>query len=385
VTLLGGMTPRRFLREHWQRRFLLLRGALPGFRDPVAFRDLARLSCRPEVESRLVLARGGARPFELFEGPQQPRRLARLPARNWTLLVQGVDQYVPAVARLLEAVPFIPRWRLDDVMISFATPGGSVGPHVDNYDVFLVQGRGRRRWGLSAGGSRQLRAGLDLRVLRRFEAEHEWVLEPGDVLYVPPGVAHHGVALSDCLTYSIGFRAPSETAVLASLLQRLVENAPREQLYSDRSLPLQSEPGEITAWALRRFGRIAAGALNEPGALEVALGELLTMSKRESIAARKPLPLAELRDRLRRGDGLAVAPGSRLAFARRGASTLLFADGRSFELPRVLGFAGPLLTRAAFLSAQELRPHLADRRFVALVQELIGSGVLSLACPPATA
>jgi 50S ribosomal protein L16 3-hydroxylase len=320
VTLLGGMTPRRFLREHWQQRFLLLRGALPGFRDPVTFRGLASLSCRPEVESRLVLARGGARPFELFEGPQEPRRLARLPARNWTLLVQGVDQYFPAVARLLEAVPFIPRWRLDDVMISFATPGGSVGAHVDNYDVFLIQGRGQRRWGVSAGGSRLLRPGLDLSVLRRFEAEHEWVLDPGDVLYLPPGVAHHGVALTDCLTYSIGFRAPSQTAVLASLLQRLVENAPREQLYSDRCLPLQSEPGEITAWALRRFGRIAAGALNEPGALDVALGELLTLPKREPIAARKPMPLAGLRGRLRRGVRLRPrAPASPRGPALRGA------------------------------------------------------------------
>jgi 50S ribosomal protein L16 3-hydroxylase len=254
--LLGGLSARAFLARHWQKRPLLVRGALPGFRDPITPYALLQLACRDDVESRLVRVRGGRRPFELGFGPQDERRLARLPAADWTLLVDGVDRHVRGVARLLRRFAFIPSWRIDDVMVSLAVRGGTVGPHVDNYDVFLIQGRGRRRWQVERRPERGLRRGLDLQVLRRFEPEATWVLEPGDMLYVPPGVAHYGIALEDCLTYSVGFRAPSHRALVAAFAERLLASIPDDRLYADPELrPSRSARG-IDAQALARMQTI---------------------------------------------------------------------------------------------------------------------------------
>jgi 50S ribosomal protein L16 3-hydroxylase len=254
--LLAGLSPRAFLARHWQKRPLLVRGALPRFRDPLTPGKLLDLACRDDVESRLVVVRGGRRPFERSDGPQDRRRLARLPASDWTLLVQGVDQHEPAAARLLGLFAFIPRWRIDDVMVSFAVRGGTVGPHVDNYDVFLIQGRGRRRWQLQRRPGKMLRRGLDIRVLRRFEPDATWVLEPGDMLYVPPGVAHYGVALEECLTYSVGFRAPSHRALVAAFAERLLASIPDDRLYTDPDLRPARSPRGALGTALRKMRRI---------------------------------------------------------------------------------------------------------------------------------
>lgn len=234
--LLGGLSPAVFLRRHWQKRALFVQGALPRFRDPLTPEALLDLACDPDVESRLVRVRGGRRPFQRTDGPQHRPALRSLPRRDWTLLVQGVDRHVSAVARLLRRFSFIPRWRVDDVMVSFAVPGGTVGPHVDNYDVFLLQGRGRRRWQIQQRPDRSLRRGLELQVLRTFEPEQDHVLGPGDMLYVPPGVAHYGLALEDCLTYSIGFRAPSHRTLVALAVERLIGAIPEDRLYADPDL-----------------------------------------------------------------------------------------------------------------------------------------------------
>ena len=232
-----------------------MRGALPGFRDPVTPARLLALAARDDVESRLVRERGGARRWELTPGPLPARLTRTLGPSHWTVLVQNVDAHVPAVADLIERFDFLPRWRVDDVMISLAAPQGSVGPHVDSYDVFLLQGRGRRRWRVAERFAEDYVRGLDLRVLRGFRAESDWVLGPGDMLYLPPGVAHHGVALEECLTYSIGFRAPSQYDLVAGFLQRVVGAVDRSRLYADPDLARAREPGEISPAALARLRR----------------------------------------------------------------------------------------------------------------------------------
>ena len=198
---LGDMAAEDFLRDYWQKKPLLIRQAFPDYENPLSPDELAGLALEEEVESRIVLTQGKS-PWELRRGPFAEDDFKTLPERDWTLLVQAVDQFVPDIADLISAFSFLPSWRVDDVMVSYAAPGGSVGPHFDNYDVFLLQTHGRRRWkiGQTCSPASPLLEHPDLRILENFEQQQEWVLEPGDMLYIPPGVAHYGIAEDDCST-----------------------------------------------------------------------------------------------------------------------------------------------------------------------------------------
>ena len=234
LQLLGGLTAREFLRDYWQKKPLLVRQAIPDFESPISPDELAGLALEEEVESRLVIEHG-ERPWELQRGPFIEDTFQDLPERDWTLLVQAVDQFVPEVAELLEDFKFLPKWRIDDLMISFAAPGGGVGPHFDNYDVFLLQAHGHRRWqiGQMCDADSPLLPHADLKILAQFEPTDEWVLAPGDMLYLPPRLAHCGTAEDDCMTYSVGFRAPSAAEVLTHFTDFLGQFLPDEERYSD--------------------------------------------------------------------------------------------------------------------------------------------------------
>ena len=275
---LGTLTPREFMARHWQRRPLLVRGALPDVAAPLSRRELFALAARDGVESRLV--RHTARGWSLEHGPFARSALPPVRQRGWTLLVQGVDLHDAAAHALLRRFRFVPDARLDDLMISWASDGGGVGPHVDSYDVFLLQARGRRRWRIARRFDATLDARAPLKVLRRFVAEQEYVLEPGDLLYLPPGWAHDGVAVGgDCMTCSIGLRAPKRGDLAAELAQRLGESYHDETLYRDAKQRATTSPARIPA-ALVRF---AADALQRlaarPAAVERALGEVLSEPK----------------------------------------------------------------------------------------------------------
>jgi 50S ribosomal protein L16 3-hydroxylase len=274
--LLGNVPPREFLRNHWHKKPLLVRGALPGFRGLIDRRGLLEAACRDSVSSRLVL-RKGAR-WEVRCGPFRRRELQALPARNWTLLVQEVNHFLPAADALMRQFAFVPLARLDDVMVSLAPPGGGVGPHVDSYDVFLLQGSGRRRWRVSAQRDLEVVPDAPLRILRHFVAEQEWVLEPGDMLYLPPAYAHDGIAVDECTTYSIGFRAPTAQEVGQAFLDHLRDTLDLPGRYADPDLALQQHPaaigGGMTAqiatmlegirWTRRDVARFLGGYLTEP-------------------------------------------------------------------------------------------------------------------------
>ena len=378
-SLLGGLSPAQFLRRHWQRKPLLVRGAFPAFVDPLSPEELAGLACEEDVESRLVLERFGRWPWQVMSGPQNPRRLRRLRATHWTLLVQGVDRLIPEVASLALPFRFVPDWRIDDVMVSFAPRLGSVGPHVDSYDVFLLQGRGRRRWAIDPRATAEFRPGLDLRILRRFRPETTWVLEPGDMLYLPPGVAHHGVALEDCLTYSIGFRAPSGRELLGAVVRQALAQGDSSRLYRDPGLRPARHPGEISPSALRGLRQLAESewrSLSGPG-FEAAVGALLTEPK-AGTAPLRPQRARRLRERLRNGASLVRVPGARLAFSGRGERGLLFAEGHVFALPPPLRFAGPLFTEKARLGGQALALHLRTPGFTALLADVVSAGAWEL-------
>lgn len=250
-TLLGGLTTRDFLRDYWQKRPLLVRQAIPGFGKLLDRPDLLELACRDDAESRLVRQSAGR--WHVAHGPQDPDRLARLPKRNWTVLVQGVNLMVPEADALMRAFNFIPYARLDDLMVSFAPTGGGVGPHFDSYDVFLIQGLGTRRWEIGAQQDKTLVPGAPLRILKHFQPEETWDLEPGDMLYLPPQYAHNGVALTDCMTWSVGFRAYPASDIVARFLDHLQDNLAVEGVYTDPDLKPTDHPGKIPGAMLKAF------------------------------------------------------------------------------------------------------------------------------------
>ena len=280
LALLGGLSPGQFMSRHWQKKPLLVRGAIPGFAPLLPRSELFALAARDEVESRLVVRNGTQWLFR--RGPFARRALPPLSRPGWTLLVQGADLHDEAAHRLLAQFRFVPQARLDDLMISYAADGGGVGPHFDSYDVFLLQAQGRRRWRIGRQKDFTLRDDVPLKILANFEAEEEYVLEPGDLLYLPPRYAHDGVAEGECQTYSIGFRSPRRDELARELLQRLADEAAEragELVYRDPGQEATAAPGAVPR-ELQDFARGALhAALKDPLALHRALGEYLTEPK----------------------------------------------------------------------------------------------------------
>ena len=280
LSLLGGLTPAQFMRRHWQKKPLLVRQAIPQFTPPVSRAGLFALAAQEGVESRLVQQVKDV--WKLRHGPFSRRALPALQQPDWTLLVQGVDLHNDQVHALMQQFRFVPEARLDDLMISYASDGGGVGPHFDSYDVFLLQAHGRRRWRIGRQKDLSLRDDIPLKVLAQFEPEEEFVLEPGDMLYLPPRYAHDGVAEGECMTYSIGFRAPARAELAQELLMRVAEDAGEDDapvLYRDAGQDAVEQPAAIPQ-RLHDFAREALQrALSEPLVLERALGEYLTEPK----------------------------------------------------------------------------------------------------------
>ncbi|HEY6512015.1 MAG TPA: cupin domain-containing protein [Burkholderiaceae bacterium] len=279
--LLGDLSPALFMRRHWQRKPLLVRAAWPQPEPPLTRTQLLALAADPDVESRLV-CRVGAR-WTVRHGPLPRRSLPPLRQAGWTLLVQGVDLFVEAAHRMLRPFRFVPDARLDDLMISYASDGGGVGPHVDAYDVFLLQLQGRRRWHIGPVHDDSLVEGAPLKLLRRFEPSQQWLLEPGDMLYLPPGWGHDGVAVGECMTASIGFRAPRAAELAQALMLGMADSAADSRdggaLYSDRASAATAAPALIPP-AMQSFARAAwQRASRDPQALQRALGQWLSEPK----------------------------------------------------------------------------------------------------------
>lgn len=380
TTLPGGMSAEEFLRDYWQKKPLLIRQAFPEFESPLSADELAGLSLEEEVESRIVLEQG-ATPWELRHGPFTEDDYRTLPERDWTLLVQAVDQFVPEVAELLQAFRFLPSWRLDDVMISYAAPGGSVGPHYDNYDVFLLQGHGHRRWkvGQPCGPDSPLLPHPDLRILSDFEQQDEWVLAPGDMLYLPPGLAHYGIAEDACMTYSIGFRAPSHGEILTHFSDFLSQYLGDHQRYSDAGLSLPADPAQIDDQTVERLQRLILELVQDKEALGTWFGRYMTEPRFPEMITVQELDESLLNDALDQGYGLVRNPSARLAWRQESNEYLmLFASGEHCLLPTRLLPLVQLICNQDYLDADQLGSWRADGEAVLLLEQLLGKGDLLL-------
>ncbi len=316
--LLGGLSPTQFMRRHWEKKPLLVRQAWPGAKPPLTRAAMFRLAANEDVESRLVVRSGTD--WQVRHGPMPRRVLPPVQQPGWTLLVQGLDLHLDAARDLVRPFGFIPEARYDDLMISWASDGGGVGPHVDAYDVFLLQVAGRRRWRVGRVADAAFVEGLPLKILRHFEPEFDWVLEPGDLLYLPPLWGHDGVAEGECMTCSVGFRSPEAEGLSGDLLQRLADVEETGRLYRDPSQQATAATGEIPA-ALLEFARAAvARRLAEPGALERALGE--------SLSEPKPRVWFDASEGAQLQHGVRVDRRSRLLYDDRH----VFINGESFRI-----------------------------------------------------
>jgi 50S ribosomal protein L16 3-hydroxylase len=378
-----GLNQQQFLQKYWQKKPLLIRQAFPEFESPISAEELAGLACEPEIESRLIeeYGRDGSA-WQVSTGPLTDSDFARLPETHWTLLVQDVDKHLPELQALLDIFNFIPDWRRDDLMISYATESGSVGPHTDAYDVFLLQAMGTRRWqfGDQPIHEAKLIDGLELQILSEFTPDQSWDLLPGDMLYLPPHFAHHGVAVNDCMTYSIGFRAPSAVDMLDALVNTLLEHGLGKSRYQDPDLVLNQHGAEIDIQAVARLKHMLHLTIDqaEPQ-LATVLGRFVTETKPglATIAAEASTDLPdidELTSRFDTGEVLQRNTYYRFAWTSNDKGGELFMAGESYAV----GLEGvrnlPLMSETNSLSITDWQNLRHDAVSANILCQLIAEG-----------
>jgi 50S ribosomal protein L16 3-hydroxylase len=349
TSLLGGLTPAQFMQKYWQKKPLLIRQAIPDIQAPLSRDELFELADSDDVESRLITH--FRRRWALEHGPFSPDELPTPKTRQWTLLVQGADLHDDRARALLERFRFAPDARLDDLMISYATDGGGVGPHFDSYDVFLLQVHGKRRWRIGAQRDLSLVEGLPLKVLANFEPEEEWLLEPGDMLYLPPHIAHDGVAEGECMTCSIGFRSPSTNELTSQFLYWLAERrgdepaSGKNALYRDPDQPAVEHPAQLPAALVERVAGVLAKVRWNDADVSSFVGSYLSEPKSNVVFDSPEKPLDERRF-------VAQAAKSGITLDRR---TILLYDSRSYYLNG---------EQYLLKEARKWLPALADNRFL---------------------
>lgn len=375
-SILGEISISDFLATHWQKKPLLIRNAFPDFKSPLSPDELAGLACEEGIESRIVDVRND---YKLHHGPFAEDFFSTLGERDWTLLVQDVEKHLPELAAIIDRFDFLPSWRIDDLMISFAAPGGGVGPHVDAYDVFLLQAQGRRRWSIAETFDPANIEGIDLKVLKQFTPEQEWILEPGDMLYLPPGVAHDGVGVDgDCMTFSIGFRAPDAQGMISDLVELVQQRLPEDRMYRDPDLQIEEiRDGRISEAAFERARKIVHEALQlDDRFIDTWFGRFVTEPKPwlEPVAP-EAIDATTLVDRIRTGDDMLRDTRSQLAWAE-GEPLLLFVDGEAREVEPALASLLALICSTRRVSAAALTRYLEDDAAVDLLVVLHDNGSL---------
>lgn len=288
MQLLGGLSKEEFLAEYWQKKPLLIRQAWPNFTPLLSAQELAGLSLEQDIESRILIEQQALSnfkkeqaPWVLKKGPFDEQTYQNLPQTHWTLLIQALDHWLPEARHIMDKFNFIPNWRVDDLMVSYAADSGSVGAHYDQYDVFLLQAQGQRQWriGQMCDENSEIIEGLPVKLLREFNETQSWVLEPGDMLYLPPALAHYGIAQGECMTYSIGFRAPSYSELAQSLLDEVIISNNDSKRYQDERFSELDKPGKLTADALAPIKAMLKNLMDDDALLASSLGLLMSEAK----------------------------------------------------------------------------------------------------------
>ena len=334
---LGNLTPEEFLNEYWQKKPLVIRQAFPDFQTPITAEELAGLSFEEEVNARIVIEKDGDHPWQPIFGPMDDETFSNLPESHWTLVINDLEKIVPEFAWLPDMFRFIPDWRLDDLMCSYAADQGSVGPHFDLYDVFIIQGKGKRRWQISTAEVTEdnQAEGTPLRIHKTFEAEQEWILEPGDMIYIPPNVTHHGVSLGESISFSVGYRAVSHADLLNDFIAHITQNLSPKLTYQDADLKTQVHSSEITYDAINRVKNIFIEYLTpEHKEIDRWFGKYMSDPKTEHTDTPELSieSLDELIDEINNGAILNRHPASRFAFINSGNQSSLFVDGSDYNV-----------------------------------------------------
>ena len=349
LSLLGGMSAEQFLSEYWHKKPLLIRAAIPNFNGLLSPNEMAGLACEDDVQSRLVIQKG--KHWSLEQGPFAEERFASLPEHGWTLLMQSLNHHLHSADELMQRFNFLPYSRLDDLMVSYAPDGGGVGPHFDSYDVFLLQGLGQRLWRISEQTDLSLVVDAPLKILQHFDTSEEWVLNPGDMLYLPPHLAHWGIAIGECMTYSIGFRAPSQQEIITSFFAYLQEQDWGDERYQDPDLKFTDQPAKISADMTQKISQMLQTVQFTPELIQSFLATYLSEPKAHVLIQRpRKISLQQFTQR-------AIKSGVRLGLQ----SQLLYTDLAFYlngEILQVSNQANSLLRQLAnqrSLSAPSLK------------------------------
>jgi len=333
LQLLGDLTTEQFFNEYWQKKPLLIRNAISDFESLITPDELAGLSLEDQVNSRIIIEKDADSPWKVLYSPLEESVFSETPETHWTLLVSDVEKHLPEFTSITDQFRFIPDWRIDDLMISYAPEGGSVGPHIDQYDVFLLQAHGQRRWqiGASAITDEDFIEDLEIRILKEFNYDHDWILNPGDMLYLPPKIAHHGVALNECMTYSVGFRANSHNELVSSFTDYLLNTNHNESRYN--AIDFQNHPGEISDNSIQQLKKILLSNIQIDNThIEQWFGQFITEQKIEidTFAESNYQTFEELSTHWAQKKIIIRHPAIRFAFIAHGKQSDLFVNGEKY-------------------------------------------------------
>jgi 50S ribosomal protein L16 3-hydroxylase len=368
----------QFLTKYWQKKPLLIKGGFKNFNNPLSPEEMAGLSLEEEVESRIVVQKGENN-YQLLNGPFSEQTYQDLPEKNWTLLIQGMDKLIPEVADLLTDFDFIPKWRIDDIMVSYATEGGNVGPHYDHYDVFLLQAQGKRQWQLSSQDCNldNYIQGVDLRLMEKFIVEDDYICEAGDILYLPPLWGHHGISLTDdCMTFSIGYRNYKGLELWDSFGDYLAESDNFKDLYKDPNW-INNQPGQISDASWQQAQTLLKSVLDNDDLFKQWFGRFATQLD-EGSAEQLPEPLAEdeidelslLINSLTECESIQIDPVCRFAYYEENENVTLYINSAKWNLFDAETSFIKLLCNQKNISGKQLQPYLKQAGNQALLNDL---------------